>query len=200
MALILDISCGVLWSITYIAAIVLGARNKIWCIPKVSICMNFSWELLVVIKRLLNVEVYGIGFWVQLTWCLLDLGVIATWQLFQKHTPHAQRKDMLLFISIFLFVYLTAYVGEEWGFSVFLINCFMSAEFVVRLKKEIDVRWKSQIIAVTKLCGTLAATILNGFIYWNPLILWIGGLCLILDVYYLLLLAREGENRLCETS
>ena len=47
---------------------------------------------------------------------------------------------------------------------------------------------------------TLSATILCGLLYRNLLILWLGGLCLLADIYYVILLLTERKGKEYEAS
>ncbi len=189
MIVVLDACCGLCWSIAYIAAIIIGFRNRTYCIPALSICMNFSWELLMILHRLGS----GTISFFQLVWLLLDFFIILTWQLYSPKRLIRVSKDLVLFAGIFLIVFFWAYIGQGWKSSVFVINLIMSVNFIVRMKRD-QTHWTSNIIAVTKLLGTFSATVLNGLIYRNMLILWLGGLCLILDIYYMLLLRKEKKR------
>lgn len=181
----LDLVCGIGWSLVYIMAITLGIRHKAYCIPKFSICMNFSWELLVVITRLQNGSADTLGFVLQLSWLLLDVVIVITWLLFDRKTSILKNLGILL--CVMLVVYLWAYRAGGWQSSVFVDNIIMSSEFVYRRKRD-NAFMPSRFIAVAKLIGTLAATILNGWLIRNMLVLWLGGLCFLLDLYYLILL------------
>lgn len=180
----LDISSGICWSIVYIMAIVLGFQRKAWYIPKLAICQNFAWELLVVINRLQSGS-YGIAFAIQLLWLLLDIGVLITWLIYDRTGKYIWLKNTGLLLGVSVAMYILAYRAGKWEFAAFLINAIMSAGFVLRLYRN-DTFPESVIIAGAKLVGTLAATILNGLIWWNPVLLWLGGLCLLLDGYYLI--------------
>lgn len=199
MNTVLDISCGVFWCLAYIAAIAVGFRNHSYCIPALSICMNFSWELLAVINRLQSDSPFSIAFWIQAIWCLLDLGIILTWQLFRAGKRCSRVKNFSLFAGVFLMVYIWAYMGNGWKSSVFLINLVMSVEFIVRVHTDAS-NWTSRFIAVAKLLGTLSATLLNGLQHRDPIVLWLGGLCFFADIYYLILLLRKRKGKAYEVS
>lgn len=65
------------WCCVYLYAIRNGFRYKTWCIPAVSICINFSWELWSVVLRLRSGSA-NYGLMVSAVWLLLDVGVAAT--------------------------------------------------------------------------------------------------------------------------
>ena len=189
MILALDWCCGISWSLAYIAALLIGFKNKTYCIPKLSICMNFAWELWVVISRVQSGSSLSSGFISQLMWLTLDIGILISWLAFDKDI--SQIKKGAMFLAVVAAVYFIAYKAGQWKLSVFVINVLMSLEFLWRCRKECG-KWISPFIAFAKLVGTLAATVLNGVIFRNGVILWLGGLCLIFDSYYLMTLRRKN--------
>ena len=194
MTEILDWTCGLCWSFAYVAAIIIGFRHKAYCIPRLSICMNLSWEFWVVVSRIQAGASLNSGFISQLLWLTLDLAVLASWILYDRQV-RAGRK-LITFLTVFLVVWLWAFVGDEWFSSVFAINFLMSIEFLLPIKKR-EFR-HSKIVSVFKLIGTAAATVLNGFANRSPVVLWLGGCCLILDAYYLLFVFSKRKEVLNE--
>ena len=68
----------------------------------------------------------------------------------------------------------------------------MSIEFVLTVgKNKIS---NSLLIALFKLIGTTAATVLNGILNWNSGVLWCGGCCLILDMWYIICLVNKQKE------
>ena len=189
--LFLDVSCGFFWGLAYLAAIILGFKNRTFYIPALSICMNFSWEFWVVVSRISRGEFLTVALAIQLLWLIFDVGIILTWQLFRKKERFAHSKDLCCFLCVFILVYFWAFLGSNWELSVFVINLIMSLDFIFRLRLD-DSKHTSFFIAVTKLLGTFAATALNGLLYRNAMICWLGGLCLIMDIYYIVLL-KKGD-------
>lgn len=193
MNTVLDVISGISWSLVYITAIFLGIRHKTWCIPKLAICQNFAWEFWVVFNRFKIGATQSVAYAIQLVWFLLDIVILFTWLYFDRRKDRQLSKNISLLLVVFAAMYLLAYRAEKWEFSAFLINAIMSAAFIVRASKSPGLR-QSTVISIGKLIGTLAATILNGIIYWNPLLLWLGGLCFLFDCYYLSMLHRQRMN------
>ncbi len=77
------------WCCVYLYAIRNGFRYRTWCIPAVSICINFSWELWSVVLRLRSGSV-NYGLWVSAVWLLLDVGVAATLICHYRRIPYRQ--------------------------------------------------------------------------------------------------------------
>ena len=147
-----------------------------------------------VLNRLHNGASFSVSFYIQLVWLLLDLVIILTWQLYRRRERLACVKDFCCFAGAFLIV-LLGVMGIGWEISAFAINLTMSVSFVIRARKAPS-NWTSLFIAITKLLGTLAATMLDGLLRRNALVLWLGGICMIFDIYYvyILTLRKEGKN------
>ena len=190
MNLALDLISDICWSITYTAAIVLGAKRRTWCIPKLAICQNFAWEFWVVLDRFCTGGTRSVAFVIQFVWLLLDMGILFLWLRYDRNKGQPLKNAMLL-VVVMTAMYLLAYSGGYWEFAAFLINAIMSGLFILRASRDHS-PWTSSVIASAKLVGTLAATILNGVIFRNGVILWLGGLCLIFDSYYLMTLRRKN--------
>lgn len=194
MNMFLDFACGFSWTIAYIVAIVHGFRHKTWCIPALSICMNLSWEFCAVWNRLMIGAASGLPFTMQLSWLIFDLGILAGWLLFDRKSGKQLCRNLMLLTIVFAIVFWATRIQGAWEFSVFLINVIMSVEFILRLEKD-DSGWTSRIIAVAKLIGTSAATILNGLFLGNMIVIWLGGICLMLDSYYIFRLIKFNKAR-----
>lgn len=190
----LDFTCGFSWTIAYIVAIVHGFRHKTWCIPALSICMNLSWEFCAVSNRLVIGATSGLPFFIQLSWLIFDLGILASWLLFAGKSRKLLYRNLCLLTIVFAIVFWATRIAGEWEFSVFLINVIMSVEFILRLEKD-DSFWTSRTIAVAKLIGTFAAAILNGLVFRNMMVIWLGGICLMLDSYYVFRLINLNKVR-----
>ena len=194
MNLALDIISGACWSLAYLAAIVQGWKKQTWCIPKLAICQNFAWEFWAVCSRLWSNSAFNTAFAVQLVWLVLDIVIWLLWLLFDRKTKWQLVKNAVLFLGVFTIMYFLAYRASLWGYMAFIINAIMSALFLYRFSCG-TFEWTSIFIAAMKLIGTLAATILNGMIIHSTLILWLGGLCLLMDSYYLVILLRKKAGR-----
>ena len=182
MTIALDVASGMCWSIVYLVAIIKGFQSKTWCIPKLAICQNLSWELYIVISGITN-NSYGTGFFVQLIWLILDIGVLLTWLLYDRDGKYAMLRKLGILLCVSVVMLFPTYILSLWELTAFAINLIMSAAFIIRFRNG-GIHWRSKVIAVAKLIGTFAATILNGVIFDNKMVLWLGGLCLILDSHY----------------
>jgi len=175
----LDWISGISWMLVYVIAIYLGIQRKTYCIPGICICLNFSWEMLAVLVRVIQHSPLNSGFVSQLLWLIWDVGVLYTWIRFSDR--YTWRK-MILFSGMAIIMVLTTLGLSLWEVTAFTINLIMSVTFLFQLDKQV---YPSVLIALLKCVGTLAATVLNGVVYRNYLILAIGGLCLFADLCYL---------------
>lgn len=193
MITVLDIISGLCWSIVYITAIFLGVKHHTWFIPKIAICQNFAWEFWIVLYRMRMGTANDVSFVVQLVWVLLDIGVALTWLVFDQPSAQQRLKNAALFLLIATAMYLLIVEMRQWEYVSFIINVIMSILFVRRVYTDSS-RKTSITIAFTKMIGTLAATIIHGLILFDPFTLWLGGICLLLDSYYLSLLFKKARG------
>ena len=191
---VLDGISGAAWSVVYVAAVVLGFHRKTYCIPLCSICCNFGWELWAVITRLLSGETYGLGWWIQFFWLFLDIGVLLTAILYGPRSRKGLPYVVPLLAALIVIDYVLLFRMGACLWVSFFINALMSALFVLRTRRG-DHRGDSLIIAAGKLTGTLSASILNGLLYPNLLVLWLGGICFIFDSCYVWLLIDSFKQR-----
>lgn len=128
MSVAMDLVCGTMWSIVYILAIVFGIRSKVCCIPKIAVCFNFSWELLVVLERLQKCS-YGLGFAIQLVWLTLDIGVLVTMFVYGRRGWHVL-KSFILLVAVGI---CCGYLISCFGFQMiaFATNAIMSLAFII---------------------------------------------------------------------
>ncbi len=177
---ILDWSSGIAWTLTYLIAVYVGFRKKAYCIPAICICLNFSWELFVVSMRIVEKSSFNSGFVSQLLWLILDIGVLCTWLRYGIKVAF-KKKLFMLCSSILAMAVATVGLGL-WDVAAFAINLIMSVSFLFRLDKRVPILLS---VAILKCLGTLPATILSGVLHTNILIITVGGLCLIADLWYI---------------
>lgn len=180
MIAVLDWTSGFCWSLVYLIATFIGIRQRTYCIPSICICLNFSWEIWIVLVRIFSFLPMDIGFIIQILWAVLDIGVVYTWFRF---STMVLRKKVHMFVAVVLIMAIVTVFARLWSIVAFGINLFMSIAFVVQLDKQVH---PSFVIALLKCIGTLAATVLNGIIMRDYVILLLGMLSLIMDLYYII--------------
>ena len=184
---LLDLFSGISWGVVYITSIKKGIYSEVYCIPAFSICWNITWEMWIVIIGILN-DRYSLPLYIQAVCFLLDIGIVATLLVF------GDKRWAIILIGMLALGYWILYRGDHFLVTAFLDNVLMSALFVVRHFRD-DSDWESPWIAWAKLVGTLCATVVYGILIRNYLVLWLGGLCLILDMYYVTL-QNAGQERI----
>lgn len=180
MIIVLDWISGICWSLVYLIATFKGVHQKAYFIPALCICLNYSWEMWIILVRSFLHFPIDMGFIIQIIWAILDIGVVYTWIRYNKNTLC---KKLCWFIVVMLVMSVFTMITGLWNLVAFGINLIMSITFVLRLDKQVHL---SYIIAVLKCIGTLAATVLNGILIRNYGILLLGMLCLLADIYYII--------------
>jgi len=183
---------GVGWAIAYIAAISIGVRERCWCIPASAIYFNCAWELWSVIDRVCSGVAYDWSFFIPLVWLVLDAGIFVTLLLY-GHNGGFYWGALFWLLAFVLLSGAVFNKGESFLVSAFLSNVWMSVAFIWNCVRGIGQR-ASRLIAISKMLGTLCATLLEGVMYRNLLVLYLGGVCFLLDLYYLILLIRYGRK------
>ena len=126
-------------------------------------------------------------YWI---WLLLDCGIVYTYFRFGK-AEFAKKGNPRLFVPYSMLVFAISFAIlivfnkiKGPAFAEFSINMTMSAFFIGMLHNRQSKRGQSPVIAVSKMIGTLAPTILHGFIDKNPSIITLGLICFVLDLIY----------------
>lgn len=213
---VLILFSGLCWSIVYVEAVRLGFRDKTYAIPFWALALNIAWEVL-------NT---GIGYHekglstqigVNVVWMLLDLLIVYTYFRYGiRHFPNKLSArwflpwSLLGFLTAFLLQYLFIFeFGLDFGraYAAFLQNLLMSVLFIQMLVQRGSSHGQSLVIAVGKWLGTLAPTILFGFVGArgfdgpSPFILSIGLLCAAFDLIYIgMLIEVRKRERLGEST
>jgi hypothetical protein len=215
---------GLGWTVTYIACIRLGFRDRTYCMPAVALALNFSWECVFTAHALQ--EALGLQTVVNIVWTVLDAVILVTFLRFgrtEQPRPTAgalrlltslrdgrdieaqpvSRVTFATWAVVLLavgFAVQILFVGE-FGYSdaavysAFLINVFMSLAFLAMAATRPPGRGQSRVIAVSKLVGTLGATAAFGIVASSAFVLGLGIICAVLDVLYLIVVIRDIDRR-----
>lgn len=189
------------WSSTYIAATVLGFRQRTFAIPAFAIMFNLAWEISYTVYYLGR----GLSFMalVNVLWVVLDVGVFLTLLLFghrefRRFTQSpAPFRGLVVGGLAFAFLLQFAVVlvaGGDWSlaarYSGFGQNVIMSALFLAMYARRRGPRGQSLVVGWGKLVGTAAVTIVFGVLQSMPYVLVAGVLSVALDAVYVALLWR----------
>lgn len=202
MALFLTAVSGLAWTLVYIEAIRLGFRYRTYAMPVAALGLNIAWEWTYAIRDLATDP--GLQAWVNLVWALADVVILYTF--FRNGRREFPRfVSRALFVSFGLLIVASSFLIQwlfiaEFGaagmkaaeYSAFLQNLLMSGLFIAMFVARRGPRGQSLLIAVAKWLGTLAPTILFGFLGHSVFVIGIGLLCSVFDLAYigLLLWAR----------
>ncbi len=196
MVLLLTVLSGIAWTVVYIDSIRVGFTQKTYAMPIAALGLNIAWEWTYAIRDLTSdPQLQG---WVNLIWALADVMILATFFRYGRSEFPAFLSRRLFIISgivviitsfliQWLFIAEFGMAGMKAGqYSAFLQNLLMSGLFIAMFLARRGPRGQTMLIAVAKWIGTLAPTILFGFIYGSLFV--IGLLCSVFDLAYIGLL------------
>jgi hypothetical protein len=209
-ALVLTLVSAVCWTWVYVECVRVGVKHKTYAMPLFALALNFAWEVIHAYLDLSESSAIEVQAVVDLCWASADVFIIATWLRFgAKYWP--ERLGRASFYLWGALVFLVAFILQllfvrEFGsaagarYSAFLQNLLMSVLFIDMFFKRKGPEGQSLVIAVNKWIGTLAPTLLFGYLERSLFITVVGGLCTVFDLIYIGLLvawgrdARQGER------
>jgi hypothetical protein len=198
MNLFLTLVSGLAWTIVYIEAIRLGFRYKTYAIPVAALGLNIAWEWTYAVQGLANDP--QVQAWINLVWALADVVILYTFFRFgRREFPAFVTRGLFIawgvaivvasFLIQWLFIVEFGLAGTKSAqYSAFLQNLLMSGLFIAMFVARRGPRGQSLVIAVAKWLGTLAPTILFGFLADSLFVIGIGLLCSVFDIAYIGLL------------
>ncbi len=212
MVLVLTALSGIAWTIVYIDSIRVGFSQKTYAMPIAALGLNIAWEWTYAVRDLASdPQLQG---WVNLVWALADVVILATFFRYgRSEFPAFLSRRLFItwgiaiiitsFLIQWLFIAEFGTVGMKAGqYSAFLQNLLMSGLFIAMFVARRGPRGQTLLIAIAKWIGTLAPTILFGFIYDSLFIIGIGLLCSVFDLAYvgLLLWAKRDPSAFLTTA
>lgn len=192
---------GVAWTIVYLAAVIIGVREKTYCIPIPAVALNITWETL-------NAAYYvpqtsGLKGVIQstiiLSWLALDFAICWTFLRFGSNEIRGARGSDLVKLLILLVVSAAildcSFIAEfGWApsmrYAAFLVNIIMSALFVQMFYARRGPQGKSLVIAVCKAIGSWCLIINYGLISGTRFVAVAGIAIVLWDSLYIALLCR----------
>jgi hypothetical protein len=205
MNLFLVLLSGICWSIVYIELIRKGFKDKTYGMPLFALGLNFAWEIIYSVDSLvLNpASVQGV---VNLIWAALDAVIVYTFFKYgRRDFPDKAKKyfapfSILAFISCFAIQFAFYFHFESVPaskYSAFAQNAAMSIMFLTMLFSRGSTRGQTVLMAAAKWIGTLAPTILGGFIEeFNIYIILMGAVCFVFDLIYVVILHKWKKTGL----
>lgn len=213
---------GLAWSITYLALIYRGFKDKTYGMPLIPLALNFAWEF--VFSIIYPPENSGIsGTIVNAIWMLCDIGIIFTYFTYAYKYFKAYygiSKTQWLLFSIFAFVvsfgimlvggpffgqFESYFMGDTFQGAIFIAyvqNLIMSICFILMLWQRKSSEGQSLTIGITKCIGTgLTVGIYYLFFLHHgeaKLMNIIVGATFLLDLFYIKslydVLVKEGKQ------
>ncbi len=209
---------GIAWTITYIALVYRGFKDKSYGMPLVALALNFTWEL--TFSIIYPPQSGGtIATIINTIWFICDIAIVISYFKFGykyvKESLNVNKKTFLLIsILAFLICFLIMYIGgpffaqfnnyfnndlfESAKFIAYIQNAVMSVLFVnmfyTRKKNNHPIEGQSFYIALMKMIGT-AFTVGISYILLHPTSWYFMGVfiftSLIFDLWYSVLIFRE---------
>jgi len=197
MDLLLTLLSGIAWTIVYIDSIRIGITQKTYAMPIAALGLNIAWEWTYAVRDLSHdPQLQG---WVNLIWALADVAILATFFRYgRSQFPGFVSRSLFILggvgIVITSFLIQSLFIAEfpmgmkAAEYSAFLQNLLMSGLFIAMFIARRGPRGQTLLIGVAKWIGTLAPTILFGFINNSLFVIGIGLLCSVFDLVYIGLL------------
>ena len=189
---------GMAWTLTYIVIIYRGFKDKATGMPLIALGLNISWEFQ---YSFIFPTTNKVQLVINIVWFLFDLIIIAQKFMYGRDEYEANLKGLgknlfypTLIVSLVVCYLAVYFAAIEWKdyiglYSAFIMNLLMSVAFVSMFAKREDLKGQSIYVAVFKLIGTLAPTMIMG--PGHPLILMLGSGCFFYDSVYVALVGRK---------
>jgi len=198
MELFLTALSGLAWTIVYVDAIRLGFKYKTYAMPMAALGLNIAWEWTYAVYDLMHNP--QLQAYVNVVWALADVLILYTFFRFgRREFPKLVSRPLFIswgvaiiassFIVQWLFIAEFGMAGSKSAaYSAFLQNLLMSGLFIAMFVARRGARGQSLTIGIAKWIGTLAPTILFGFVGGSLFVIGIGLLCSVFDLAYIGLL------------
>ncbi|TKK70180.1 hypothetical protein FC093_05370 [Ilyomonas limi] len=188
----LTLTSGICWTVVYILIIIRSFKDKTYGMPFWALAFNISWEA--IFSLVLLFPTMLLQTLINRLWLLFDVAIVIAYCLYgQKEWPAQISKkwfypySLLVLITAYLFVYLiSVQLDQSRGtYAAFIQNLMMSWLFILLLIKRQSREGQSVWIALFKMIGTLAPTILYGV--KSPFVLFLGSSCFVADMIYFIM-------------
>ena len=199
LSLLVAATMGLSWTIVYLLVIYRSFKDKQCGMPSVAMAFNLSWEFLY--SFLFYDAQSNLQLWINRVWFVFDVLIFVAFLLYgAKQWNKLYQKFFVPYtVSIVLSACLLLYFLQlDFGdsaitYSAFTMNVLMSWMFINMFLKQQDLKGQAFGIAVFKMLGTAAATIIL-FQRYSQFLQIMGVLCFILDMIYLILMADRYKK------
>jgi hypothetical protein len=203
---VLTLASGLCWTLVYLLIIVRSYRDKTYGMPYWALAFNLSWEFIFSFVLRTDLPHLQLQLLVNRVWLVFDIFLVVAYirygqKEWPSHLPHTLFYPYsLLALGIgYLFVYLLSVeLDHSQGmYAAFIQNLMMSWLFIAMLNRRKSLAGQSVGIAVLKLAGTLAPTLVYG--QKSNFVLFLGLGCFVADLIYLALLIYLRRKMLALT-
>lgn len=199
---------GTAWTIVYIGIIYRGHKDKAHGMPLFALGTNIAWEVLYSLDGLFfhKADMIFAQDMANIVWAVFDIVIVVHYFMYGKDELPEHAQKYFVPYSILAFVVCTIlqlafYLHFDNGveasqYSAFAQNAAMSILFVTMLIRRNNTKGQSFTIAFAKCIGTLAPTILGGFVAtgFNWFMALTGCVCFIYDVLYITMLFHYNKK------
>jgi len=199
----LTLTSGICWTIVYILIIIRSFKDKTYGMPFWALAFNISWEAIfsfVLISSTISLQII-----INRVWLLFDVAIVIAYCMYGKRewTTQVSKKwfypySLLALITAYLFVYLMSVELDhsQGRYAAFIQNLMMSWLFILMLIRRQSKAGQSVGIALFKMIGTLAPTIIYGAT--SQFILFLGSGCFVADMIYFIMLLTMYKKPLIQ--
>jgi len=198
----LTLISGLSWTIVYILIIIRSYKEKTYGMPFWALAFNITWETIFAFTFVSHDPLQAL---INKIWLLFDTAIFIAYFLYgQKEWPARVSKkwfypySLLVLITAYLFVYLvSADLDNSRGiYAAFIQNLMMSWLFILMLIRRQGQEGQSVWIALFKMIGTLAPTIM--YAATSRFVLFLGSSCFVADLIYLIMLTTLYRKPVAE--
>ena len=196
---------GICWTTVYLLIIIRSFKDKTYGMPFWALAFNISWEA--IFSFILLFPTMPLQTLINRVWLLFDVAILVAYCLYgQKEWPtQVSRKwfypySLLVLMIAYLFVYLMSVeLDQSRGkYAAFVQNLMMSWLFILMLIRRQSKAGQSVWIALFKMIGTLAPTILYGI--GSRFVLFLGSSCFVADMIYFIMLLTMYKKPVAQVS
>ncbi len=197
--------CGLFWTLTYLLIIRRDMLDKTYGMPFVALCANISWEGIFSF-------IYPPGpiqHVVNLVWFFLDVIIFLQLLRYGPHEfPDLPRPVFDIMVGVALIMSFGIFLGavielNDRVYGAFWSNLMMSILFILMLYQRHSLRGQSLSIAMSKMIGTLFASLAFCLysLYSQSILLWfLAVFCLLFDAIYvgMVIILQKGGSALAQ--
>lgn len=197
----LTVFSGLCWTVVYVLIIYRSFKDKTYGMPFWALAFNISWEFIfsAVFKSTDTTQLI-----VNHVWLAFDIVIVICYFVYGRKDwsqsvsrAYFYPYSILVLVSAYLFVYLFSveFHNTDGIYIAFIQNVMMSWLFIAMLQRRGSLAGQSGGIAIFKLLGTLAPTILYG--PDHPFVLFLGCCCFVADCIYVVMVIhfkKAGAN------